>query len=372
MLYKRMPIEKESPEEIGYANIQYNLSESSVTDLKMGELNLSLNDLKLEYTGHRGKPELRQLIVKDCANLDKENVLMTNGAAGTLFIINSSLLTASDHLIVVRPNYATNIEVPKTIGCSISFIGLQFEASWKLDIQKIEAAIQPNTTLISITTPHNPTGMLMSEGEIDEIIRIAEQHDIFLLVDETYRDACFKTPYPVTATKSKKVISVSSLSKAFGLPGLRIGWLITQDAIMMERFLAAKEMIYICNSALDEEVAYQFYQQKETFALAINKKALHNFQLLKQWLQTETRMEAVLPEGGVVCFARFKNGLPIDTGQFYATLMNKYQTMVGPGHWFAMPDTYMRIGFGWTDEVVFKKGLENINAAIDECLGLGG
>ena len=368
MLYKRMPIEKESPEEIGYDTIQYNLSESSVTDLKMSELNVSLNDLKLEYIGHRGKPELRQLIVKDYTDLHKQHVLLTNGAAGALFIINTSLLTANDHLVVVRPNYATNIEVPKTIGCSISFIDLRFEDAWKLDVQKIEKAIQPNTKLISITTPHNPTGMLISETGIDQLIQIAEHHNIFLMVDETYRDACFKTPYPITATKSKKVICVSSLSKAFGLPGLRMGWLITQDEIMMERFLAAKEMIYISNSALDEEVAYQFYLQKEKFATAINQKAMLNFQLLNEWLQKETRMEAVLPQGGVVCFPRFKSEVKIDINKFYTVLMNKYQTMVGPGHWFDMPDTYMRIGFGWTNDIVFKKGLENISRAIEESL----
>ena len=368
MLYKRMPIEKESPEEIGYDNIKYNLSESSVTDIKMSELNLSLNDLKLEYIGHRGKQELRDLIIKDYSNLSKENVLLTNGAAGALFIINTSLLTAEDHLIVVRPNYATNIEVPRTIGCSISFIDLHFENAWKLDPQKITAAIQPNTKLISITSPHNPTGMLMSEEEINSIISIAEQHNIYLLIDETYRDTCFKTPYPVTATKSNQVISVSSLSKAFGLPGLRMGWLITQDEILLERFLAAKEMIYISNSALDEEVAYQFYLDKEKFATTINQKAMINFQLLKEWLKKETRMEAILPQGGVVCFPRLKKDLNIDTAKFYSMLMNKFQTMVGPGHWFEMPDSYMRIGFGWTDDLIFKQGLGNISAAITESL----
>jgi len=136
----------------------------------------------------------------------------------------------------------------------------------------------------------------------------------------------------------------------------------------MERFLAAKEMIYISNSALDEEVAYQFYVEKEKFTIAINKKAMQNFQLLKEWLQQETRMEAVLPQGGVVCFPRFKEELNIDTSKFYQLLMHKYQTMVGPGHWFEMADNYMRIGFGWTDDIVFKKGLENISAAIDESI----
>ncbi len=104
--------------------------------------------------------------------------------------------------------------------------------------------------------------MLMTDAEMDALINIAEKKDVWLLVDETYRDACFKTPYTIMASRSKKIISVSSLSKAFGLPGLRIGWLITQDENLLELFLAAKEMIYISNSALDEEVAYQFYKQK--------------------------------------------------------------------------------------------------------------
>ncbi|MEP6750460.1 MAG: pyridoxal phosphate-dependent aminotransferase, partial [Bacteroidota bacterium] len=292
----------------------------------------------------------------------------TNGAAGALFIINSSLLSTDDHLIVVKPNYATNIAVPVTIGCSISYIDVTFEKNWRVDIAAIEAAIQPKTKLISITTPHNPTGMLMTAEELNNLIVIAEKNDIWLLVDETYRDACFKTHYPIMAAKSNKLISVSSLSKAYGLPGLRIGWLITQDEELLERFLAAKEMIYISNSALDEEVAYQFYRQKEKFSTVINERAMQNFNLLREWLQKETRLEAVLPAGGVVCFPRFRNDIVIDTEKFYSLLMQKYKTMVGPGHWFAMPDTYMRIGFGWTDAATFQMGLENITKTIDECV----
>jgi aspartate/methionine/tyrosine aminotransferase len=365
MLYKRMPIEKESPEETGYDNILYNLAESSVTDLKFDELNLSLDNLKLEYIAHRGHSGLRKLIAAE-ANLEEEHVLLTNGAAGGLFIINSSLLTTEDHLIVVKPNYATNIEVPVTIGCAISYINLQFENGWRTDIQRVEAAIQPNTKLISITTPHNPTGMLMTNDELNKLIALAEKRNIWLLVDETYRDACFKTPYPIMASKSKKIISVSSLSKAFGLPGLRIGWLIIQNEQLLESFLAAKEMIYISNSALDEQVAYQFYLQKEKFATAINKSAMQNFNLLCSWLKKETRLEAVLPEGGVVCFPRFTESTKINTEKFYSLLMQKYKTMVGPGHWFDMPDAYMRIGFGWTDQATFQTGLENISKAINE------
>ncbi len=368
MQYKRMSIEKESPEETGYGNILYNLAESSVTDLTLGELNLHLNHIKLEYIAHRGHNGLRHLIGTEAGALKADDVLITNGAAGALFIINSALLTAADHLIVVRPNYATNIEVPRTIDCAISYIDLSFENDWRIDTAAVAAALQPNTKLISITTPHNPTGMLMTADELHALVAIAEKNNTWLLVDETYRDACFTTPYPVMASLSKKIISVSSLSKAYGLPGLRIGWIITQDEILMEQFLAAKEMIYISNSALDEEVAYQFYRQKAGYAAVINKNAMENFRLLLQWLQQEKRMEAVLPQGGVVCFPRFTSNTRIDTGRFYKLLMEKYKTMVGPGHWFAMPDTYMRIGFGWTDNAGFQTGLQNISRAIDECV----
>lgn len=365
MHYTRMPIEKESPEEIGYNNIEYNLAESSVTDITIDELQLSLKDLKLEYIGHRGKEALRELIGKD-AGIAAQNILLTQGAAGALFIINTSLLDKDDHLIVVRPNYATNIKVPEAIGCRISYIDLVFEENWQLEVSRIYKAITPNTKLISITTPHNPTGMLISEDILNRLIDVAEAHNIYLLVDETYRDTCFKTPYSIIAAKSKSVISVSSLSKAFGLPGLRTGWIITQNEILMEQFLAAKEMIHITNSALDEEVAYQFYLQKEKFVIDINEKTMENFEILKQWLKQEERLECILPQGGVVCFPRFKKDVSIDTNKFYQTLLHQYKTMIGPGHWFEMPDTYMRTGFGWTDAVTLEQGLKNISKAIDE------
>ncbi len=365
MLYQRMPIEKESPEEIGYDSIDFNLAESSVTDLKFEELNLKLNQLKLEYIAHRGSVSLRKEII-ETTNLNEDHVLVTNGAAGALFIINTSLLDAKDHLIIVRPNYATNIELPKTIGCEISYIDLKFEDGWRVNIQAIENAIQSNTKLISITSPHNPTGMLMSEEELNSLIALVEKKDIHLLVDETYRNTCFATPYPIVATKSKKAISVSSLSKAYGLPGLRIGWLISQDEELMERFLAAKEMIYISNSTLDEEVAYQFLIQKEKFESKINERSLKNYKLLSQWLLEEKRLECILPKGGVVCFPRFTKPHSVDIEKFHSLLIKKYKTMVGPGHWFSMPDFYFRLGFGWVDTGAFKRGLENLSRSIGE------
>lgn len=368
MLYKRMPIEEESPEELGYENIECNLAESSVTDFVYNNLDINLSNLRLEYTGHLGKKELRQLIVKDFPSLSCDNVLLTNGAAGALFIIHTSLLTANDHLVVIRPNYATNIEVPVAIGCQISFIDLQFEDAWQLDINRIKAAIKTNTKLISITTPHNPTGTVMLEDTLNELAAFAKEKGIFLLVDETYRDACFATPYPLCATLGEQVISVASLSKAFGLPGLRLGWIITQNNKLHYTFLAAKEMIYITNPIIDEEVAHHFLLEKEKFSSIINNATMKNFDILCEWITKEIRLEYVLPRGGVVCFPRFRKEVNIDIAKFYDVLFNKYKTLVGAGHWFSMPDSYMRIGFGWPSANDFAKGLANISKAIDESL----
>jgi aspartate/methionine/tyrosine aminotransferase len=371
MIYKRMPIEKESPEERGYDRIVCNLAESSVSDLSYAELSVSLDHLVLGYQDHRGNKKLRHLIVEDQEGLEESQVLVTSGAATALFIVNTSLLTPGDSLVVVRPNYASNIEVPRAIGCSLSYIDLRFEDSWALDLEKISNAITPNTKLISVTTPHNPTGMVMENELVLGLVRLAEEKNIFLLVDETYRDTCLPTPYPLVAAASSQVISIASVSKSLGLPGIRIGWLITKNEWLLEKFLAAKEMISITNSVLDEEIACQVLQKRKYWSDKINHQTQDNFVILKKWLAGEPRLDCVLPQGGCVCFPRFREDIFIRTSVFYDTLTETYQTMVGPGHWFDMPDHYMRIGFGWPAREHLEQGLLNISLAIDAAVQTG-
>jgi len=364
-MYRRMPIEMESPEETGYDRITCNLAESSVSDLSYAQLSVSLDHLVLGYQDHRGKKELRSLIAEQLGGLGGESVLVTGGAAAALFIVNTCLLGPNDHLIVMRPNYASNVEVPRAIGCGISYCDLSFEESWKADLEKIRGAITASTKVISVTTPHNPTGMVMGMEQIDGLIHLAEENDILLLVDETYRDTCFITPYPPVAARSSQVVSIASVSKSLGLPGIRIGWLITKNETMLEKFLAAKEMISITNSVLDEEIAYQVLLDKKQWTEKINRDTMESYEVLKAWLQKEDRLECILPQGGCVCFPRFKKEIRVNTKLFYEILMNSHHTMVGPGHWFDMPDTYMRIGFGWPGKLKLEKGLDNISLAID-------
>lgn len=122
-----MPIEIESPEELGYSRIRRNLSESSIADRKPSDFGLTVPDLPLQYNDHRGSPALRERVIDGEPGLCADDVPITAGAAGALFIVTTSLLTKGDHLVVVRPNYATNLETPRAIGCAISFVDLTFE-----------------------------------------------------------------------------------------------------------------------------------------------------------------------------------------------------------------------------------------------------
>ncbi|MBE1710378.1 MULTISPECIES: aminotransferase class I/II-fold pyridoxal phosphate-dependent enzyme [Mesorhizobium] len=364
MNYTRMVIEKEAPEEYGYDRIRYNLSESSIADQKLSDIGLSLPDLTLFYGEHRGDKELRVLIAAQDAGVSPDDVLVTAGAAGALFIISTSLLSASDHLVVIRPNYATNIETPRAIGCAISFVDLAFEDGFAIDVQAVKAAMRPNTKLISVTCPHNPTGTMMSRPDLDALVVLAEASNCHLLVDETYRDLSYGRRLPSAASLSKKAISVSSLSKAFGIPGIRIGWLITGDAALQEKFLAAKEQIGICGSVIDEGIARGMLERRDAFLGVLLPEMAKRRDIVQAWIDREPLVDWVRPEGGVVGFPRLNVEPCFDLDRFYVNLLENHGTYVGPGHWFEMEKRFFRVGFGWPTEAELRGGLDAISAAL--------
>jgi aspartate/methionine/tyrosine aminotransferase len=364
MDYKRMPIEIESPEQMGYSNIKYNLTESSVTDQVL-DSSFDLKNLLLSYSDHIGKPELRKLIASETRFLGQDNVLLTPSAATALFIIHTTLLERDSHLIVTRPNYATNIETPKAIGCQIDYLDVKFEDGFKINWDLLESMVKPQTKLISLTHPHNPTGVCLTPTDFDRLTEIATQHNIYILVDETYRELNRVFLLPYAAELNSKIISVSSMSKAYGLPGIRIGWILSQDNVLLKKFLAAKEQIIICNSIVDEEIAYQFYKNKKSLLKQIEKTSLENFNIVKKWMTEQNYLQWVEPSGGVVCFPRIREYLKIDYKKFYRDLNETFGTYVGPGHWFEQPANYFRIGFGYPSKEELQTGLENITKTIE-------
>jgi aspartate/methionine/tyrosine aminotransferase len=369
-----MPIEEESPEQLGYDRIRYNLTESSVRDRSLSDLGIELGDLLLFYGDHVGHGGFRELLAAQSsevgagADVHVDDVLVTAGAAQALFIIATTLLGKGDHLVVVRPNYATNIETPRAIEADISFLDLTLEDEFRLDPERLLALVTPRTKYVSITLPHNPTGVTIGEAELRAVVAGVERAGCRLLVDETYREMTFGGPLPVAATLSERAISVSSLSKTYGIPGIRTGWLVCRDRELMGTFLAAKEQIGICGSVVDEEIAARAFAQRGTWLPEIHATIREALAVVREWQAGEDLMEWVEPQGGVVCFPRIKPEVPCDVDEFYRVLSEEHGTYVGPGHWFEQSRRHMRVGYAWPLRDELEAGLQAISASIRAAL----
>ncbi len=372
MKYRRMPIEEESPEEFGYDRIRYNLTESSVRDRSLADLGIELRDLLLFYGDHVGNETFRDLVAAqsrgEAGGVSRDDVLVTAGAAQALFIIATSLLDKGDHLVVIRPNYATNIETPRAIEADISFLDLAFEDGFRIDPEKLMALVTPRTKYVSVTLPHNPTGVMMGEADLRSLVGLVESAGCRLLVDETYREMTFGQPLPVAATLSERAISVSSLSKTYGIPGIRTGWLVCRDAELMRTFLAAKEQIGICGSVVDEEIAARAFAQRETWLADLRPFIAERFSVVSEWIAGEELMEWIEPGGGAVCFPRIKTDVPVDVDEFYRVLGDVHGAYVGPGHWFEQDRRHMRIGYAWPLPEELEGGLAAISASLRAAL----
>jgi aspartate/methionine/tyrosine aminotransferase len=353
-----MPIEIESPEQLGYDTITNNLSESSVADRRLSDLGLELelDELLLCYGDHLGDPALRDAVAAGPGGegIRADDVLVTPGAAAALFCTVTSLVAPGDHMVVVRTNYATNLETPRAIGADVDIVDLAFDDGWRLDIERLSSLVRPGATrLISVTCPHNPTGTMLSEAALHALVELAERTGAVLLVDETYRDLTHGTVLPVAASLSPRAVSVSSMSKAYGLPGLRVGWAVCRDPGLAETLLAAKEQILICGATLDEAIAARVLADRDRILPPILAEVRSRLTIVREWMSGQATFEWIEPSGGVVGLVRVRPEIAFDPARFYDALLADHGTYVGPGHWFELDDRHFRLGFGWptTDEL---------------------
>ena len=363
-----MAIEVESPEELGYDAIAYNLSESSVADRRLSDLDVEVDieSLVLCYGDHLGDPTLREAVASGGDGVRADDVLVTPGAAAALFATATALLEPGDHIVVVRTNYATNLETPRAIGADVDIVDLRFDDGWRLDVSQLASRVRTGTTkLISVTCPHNPTGTLLHEEDLHALVECAERSGAVLLVDETYRDLTHVTPLPMVASLSPRAISVSSMSKAYGLPGLRIGWAVCRDRELAELLLAAKEQMVICGATINEAIAGAVLSERARVLPPILDDVGHRLDIVRRWLDDDGRFQWIEPAGGVVGLVRFHPDVAIDTNRFYDVLLKEHGTYVGPGHWFEVDDRHFRLGFGWPSIDELRHGLAGLSAAVE-------
>jgi aspartate/methionine/tyrosine aminotransferase len=369
--YRRTPIEIESPEQLGYATIKNNLAESSFSDMCLADyaIEADAGHLLLPYGDHLGSERLRALVTAGSPELRLDDVLVTAGAAAALFIIASAVLEPGTHALICAPNYVTNLETPRAIGADVEKLELRFDDGWRLDVESVESRLRPDTRLISVTYPHNPTGSMIGVEDLRRLVEIVENHPAaLLLVDETYRELTYGDPLPMAATLSPRVLGVSSMSKTYGLPGLRVGWLTCRDELLMETFLAAKEQIFISGAVLDEELAARVLERRSTILPLVQTKVREHLAVVRAWMEASDRFEWVEPQGGVVCFPRIRSDIDVDVDRFYRTLLEEHGTYVGAGHWFDQDRRFFRLGFAWPTKPELVRGLETLDVAVEAAM----
>lgn len=305
----------------------------------------------LGYTETYGKPELRETIAGLYETVSARDILCFAGAGEGIYIAMQVLLEKGDHAIVITPNYQSAETIPLSL-CEVTGVPLDPENGWTLDIDRFKAALRPNTKLVSINFPHNPTGKILERDRFDAIVDLCRTRGIWLFSDEVYRGLSVDgaPQLPAAADVYERGISLSVTSKAYGLPGLRIGWIACRDHALITRMERMKHYISISNSAPSEFLANIALQNADK--ILANKNALisENIVELKQFfLEFEQLFEWYTPEGGCVAFPRYKGSDGVES--FATKLVEEAGVLLLPASLYVSelnptPDNRFRIGFG--------------------------
>jgi aspartate/methionine/tyrosine aminotransferase len=311
------------------------------------------DDLPLSYIETWGTPKLRAAIAATYKGAVVEDVLAFAGAEEGLYCAMHALLGKEDHAIIVTPNYQSAEQVPLSL-CAVDGVALREDRNWDLDLDELAAKIRPSTKLISINFPHNPTGKIIDRASFDALVALCRKHGIWLFSDEVYRgleiDPAKRLPAAVEAYE--RGLSLGVMSKAYGLPGLRVGWIAAKDHALLAKMERIKHYLSICNAGPSEHLA--------TIALKAQDKVIgRNVALLKDNLKAVEsffaeypgRFQWYRPDGGCVAFPRYIGSEGVET--FCRRLVEEagivllpasiYQSSLNP----VAPDRF-RIGFGRT------------------------
>ncbi len=311
----------------------------------------SLEALHLGYTETFGAPNLRAAIAATYDNIDHADVLTFAGAEEGIFAAMQALLTADDHVVVITPNYQAAETVPGAI-CAVSGIALEEDNQWALDIEKVRDALRANTKLISINFPHNPTGKIISQETLNELVSLVRERGIYLFSDEVYRllERDETARLPQVCDLYERGLSLNVMSKAYGLPGLRIGWIATQDRDVLNRMERVKHYLSICNSAPSEVLAQIALQSADAILDRNRKIILENLALMNNFFaEFPNLFEWSVPDGGCIGYPRYLGEDGVE--QFCQTLVEEAGVLLLPASVYRSdltptPQDRFRIGYG--------------------------
>ena len=349
--------------------VRHDLAESTCPALRIGDLVEpdALLDLPLGYGGSTGDAELRALIGAG-TGVDAGQVLVTVGAIEAMFLLAQDTCGPGDAVVLASPCFPPARSVPEGLGARMDVVRLRFDDGYRLPLDAVTDALTPQTRLVSLASPQNPSGVRLTEEELRGVIAAVEERapEAVVLVDETYREATYgNDPVPTSAAAmSPRVVTCGSLSKAHGAPGLRLGWLTTTDPDLYERLRNAKFLTTIACSTPDEFLAVQLLRRRRQVLAPRAALLQHALAELEQWVADQP-LQFLRPDAGALCCLRLPRDRVPDAAvpDFYARLASN-QARVAPGSWFGEEDRVFRLGFGHLPPAEFTEALARLADAL--------
>jgi aspartate/methionine/tyrosine aminotransferase len=348
---------------------------SDVEGWSMGEL-LELADaetramwsgLRLGYTESTGHPLLRREIASLYETIEPDDVLVFAGAEEAIFCLFMTQVREGDHVIVTWPGYQSLYEVARSAGAKVSLHALREEDGWSLDVDRLIASFRPETRLVVVNAPHQPTGMLPTVGEWRRLATACASAGVRLVADEVYRfvEHDGAETLPAGADLDERNVSIGVMSKSFAMAGLRIGWLATRDRSVLDACARLKDYTTICSAAPSEVLALIGLRARDRVLERSRSIVSANLAFLDAWFERHSNAFSwVRPRGGSTAFPRLVPDGPAGASadRFCAQVVESTGVLLMPSSTFGFGDGHVRIGLGRTD---LRAGLGKLEDFLD-------
>jgi aspartate/methionine/tyrosine aminotransferase len=298
------------------------------------------------YTESPGAPCLREVLATIYQQIHADHIVVVSAAEEAIFLFYHALLTPRDHAIVETPCYESALTIAKSTGASVSEWRRKPENGWAHDFAALEGLIRPNTRALYINTPHNPTGLLMPSQIFRRVLELAANHGIYVFGDEVYRELEHDpaTRLPAACDFYERALSLGSVSKTYGLPGLRLGWLACRDEAFLQKIVALKHYTTICSSAPSEFLTALAMRHRQKFIERSRQIVLGNLRQLSAFFVNHSDMFAwTAPNASTIGFARLKSQQDVQV--FCENLVREAGVLLVPGTVYDVPQ-HIRFGYG--------------------------
>ena len=337
---------------------KFNLATSGLANLSLTDLEFGVDELEITGLTDHYEPLIQELSRR--YRVDPKSIVTAAGTSFANHLAMAALLDAGDEVLIERPTYEPILALARYLGADVQRFDRNYRDGFKIQPEEIAKLISDRTRLIVLTNFHNPSGVSTEEAVLREVGKIAETVGANVLVDEVYREMLFEDLPTSAFHLGPEFVVTSSLTKAYGLSGLRCGWIFA-EASLAERMWRLNDLFAATPVHAGERLSVIALRQLDRLATQAKARLDTNRAMLNRFLDSRDDLEAIRPDKGSIMFPCVKDGR---AATLFESLRKKYETSVVPGMFFEMPD-HFRIGMGGDPEL-FVEGLKRLGAALDE------